>query len=549
MTRYGPMFGPDITFLGVDRCDLDDPATFAGADVVVIGAPVRRRHLAPARHPVRPAGDPVHRLPRRTTARARTSRCASTGCGTCGCSTPATSRCRPATSSGRWPRSPRRSRDGRRSPARSRWCSAATTRSPWPTSPASPASTAAAGCRCVHFDAHADTGDIEFGSLYGHGQPMRRLIESGAARGDRFLQIGLRGYWPGPETLDWMAEQGMRSYEMTEIGARGLDDVPRRGVRASRSTTATACSCRSTSTSPTRGTRRAPARRSRAACPRAQLLDAVRRVCLELPVVGVDVVEVVAAVRPRRHHRGAGQPGRARGARRAHRRPARRGGLDRATRGARCSAGPSRPGEEADAMRILLVGAGGGGRRRRCGIAARRDFFEPWWSPTTTSAGPSAPSSGTPATPRFVAAQVDASDADAVAALVREHRRHPRLQRRRPALRHADLRRRRSPPAPTTSTWRCRCRGRTPSAPYEKTGVKLGDEQFAKAARVGGRRPARAGRHRRRAGPVRRVRALRRRPPVRRDRRDRRPRRRQPRRSTATTSRRRSPSGPRSRSA
>ena len=75
----------------------------------------------------------------------------------------------------------------------------------------------------IHFDAHADTGDIEFGSLYGHGQPMRRLIESGALRGDRFLQIGLRGYWPGPETLAWMAEQRMRSYEMTEIVARGLD--------------------------------------------------------------------------------------------------------------------------------------------------------------------------------------------------------------------------------------------------------------------------------------------------------------------------------------
>ena len=75
----------------------------------------------------------------------------------------------------------------------------------------------------IHFDAHADTGDIEFGSLYGHGQPMRRLIESGALRGDRFLQMGLRGYWPGPETLSWMAEQNMRSYEMTEIGKRGLD--------------------------------------------------------------------------------------------------------------------------------------------------------------------------------------------------------------------------------------------------------------------------------------------------------------------------------------
>ena len=25
MTRYGPQFGPDITFLGVRPCDLDEP--------------------------------------------------------------------------------------------------------------------------------------------------------------------------------------------------------------------------------------------------------------------------------------------------------------------------------------------------------------------------------------------------------------------------------------------------------------------------------------------------------------------------------------------
>ena len=50
----------------------------------------------------------------------------------------------------------------------------------------------------IHFDAHADTGETQFGSLYGHGTPMRRLIESGACRGDRFVQIGLRGYWPEP---------------------------------------------------------------------------------------------------------------------------------------------------------------------------------------------------------------------------------------------------------------------------------------------------------------------------------------------------------------
>src|SRR5487761_2628938 len=76
----------------------------------------------------------------------------------------------------------------------------------------------------IHFDAPADTGDTQFGSHCGHGTPMRRLIESGACRGDRFLQIGLRGYWPEPPTLAWMAAQRMRSFEMTEVVTRGLDD-------------------------------------------------------------------------------------------------------------------------------------------------------------------------------------------------------------------------------------------------------------------------------------------------------------------------------------
>ena len=39
MARYGAQFGPDITFLGVDKCDIDDPATYEGADVVIVGAP------------------------------------------------------------------------------------------------------------------------------------------------------------------------------------------------------------------------------------------------------------------------------------------------------------------------------------------------------------------------------------------------------------------------------------------------------------------------------------------------------------------------------
>ena len=31
MTRYGAQFGPDITFLGVDRVDLDDADALAAA--------------------------------------------------------------------------------------------------------------------------------------------------------------------------------------------------------------------------------------------------------------------------------------------------------------------------------------------------------------------------------------------------------------------------------------------------------------------------------------------------------------------------------------
>lgn len=75
----------------------------------------------------------------------------------------------------------------------------------------------------IHFDAHADTADTQFGSLVAHGTPMRRLIESGALRGDRFLQIGLRGYWPDEPVLNWMARHGIRSFEMTEVVERGLD--------------------------------------------------------------------------------------------------------------------------------------------------------------------------------------------------------------------------------------------------------------------------------------------------------------------------------------
>jgi agmatinase len=77
----------------------------------------------------------------------------------------------------------------------------------------------------VHFDAHADTAPDTWGQLAAHGSPMRRLIESGAVDGRNFVQIGLRGYWPPTEVLEWMHEHGLRWHLMTEIEARGAEAV------------------------------------------------------------------------------------------------------------------------------------------------------------------------------------------------------------------------------------------------------------------------------------------------------------------------------------
>src|SRR6478736_153615 len=176
MTRYGQQYGPDFTFLGVPACDLDDPSSFAGADVVIVGAPFD--------------GGTSHR---------------------------------PGTRFG--PMAIRSTdylpHDGSRPSLALRTDGLADLRVvdagdvemfsgdievALPALEAAVEKVARAGAfpvakgvanvlghgrvSMLHFDAHADTGNIEFGSLWGHGQPMRRLIESGALRGDRFLQIG-----------------------------------------------------------------------------------------------------------------------------------------------------------------------------------------------------------------------------------------------------------------------------------------------------------------------------------------------------------------------
>ncbi|CAN5887401.1 agmatinase [soil metagenome] len=289
MARYGAQFGPDLTFLGVAGCDHTDPASLAGADVVIVGAPFD--------------GGTSHRPGTRFGPQAIRQACYLPQDGS-----------RPHLAL----RTDALVDLDVRDAGDVEMYSGDAERSIADLEAAVHAVTAAGAVPVVlggdhtvtlpdatgvarhfgfgrvsmlHFDAHADTGDIEFGSLYGHGQPMRRLIESGALRGDRFLQLGLRGYWPGPETLAWMAEQDMRSYEMTEIGARGLDACLTEAFERALddcdgvflSVDVDVCD---PGHAPGTGTPEPGGLSAR------QLLDSVRRICLELPVVGVDVVEV-----------------------------------------------------------------------------------------------------------------------------------------------------------------------------------------------------------------------------------------------------------------
>jgi agmatinase len=290
VTRYGQMYGPDFTFNGVPACIWREPETYADADVVIIGAPFdggtshrpgtrfgpaairgsdylaydgQRPHLAMRVEPlatdlaVKDAGDiEVYSGEVLRSCQAIEEAVAFV----------AAHGAIPLILGGDHTIT-------------------------WPDATGVSRHTGAGKVSLIHFDAHADTGNTTFGSLYGHGQPMRRLIESGAVRGDRFLQLGLRGYWPEPETLDWMADQHMNSFHMSEIVSRGLDAV----LDEAFAIALDGCDAVFLSVdidvcdpahAPGTGTPEPGGLTAR------QLLDAVSRICHELPVAGMDVVEV-----------------------------------------------------------------------------------------------------------------------------------------------------------------------------------------------------------------------------------------------------------------
>ena len=80
----------------------------------------------------------------------------------------------------------------------------------------------------IHFDAHYDAGGTRGGHLISHAQPVRRLVDDGHILGRNFIQVGLRGSWPGPEGFEWMRENGLRYHTMAEIDRDGWTTVMQR---------------------------------------------------------------------------------------------------------------------------------------------------------------------------------------------------------------------------------------------------------------------------------------------------------------------------------
>lgn len=86
----------------------------------------------------------------------------------------------------------------------------------------------------IHFDAHYDAGDFGRGHLITHGKPIRRLVEEGHILGKNYIQVGLRGYWPGADGFEWMRKHGMRYHTMVEIERDGWPAVMQRVLAEAR---------------------------------------------------------------------------------------------------------------------------------------------------------------------------------------------------------------------------------------------------------------------------------------------------------------------------
>jgi agmatinase len=142
----------------------------------------------------------------------------------------------------------------------------------------------------VHFDTHTDTGREVFGVEISHGTPMFRLVEAGLIDPTRYIQIGLRGYWPGEAEFKWQAEHAITSFFAHDVRNLGIDEVVRRTIArvgGGPVFLSVDVDVLDPAFAPGTGTPEPGGLTS------AELLGACRRTAEELELVGAEVVEVI----------------------------------------------------------------------------------------------------------------------------------------------------------------------------------------------------------------------------------------------------------------
>ena len=144
----------------------------------------------------------------------------------------------------------------------------------------------------VHFDAHPDTWNSEFGDhRYSHGTSFRRAIEEGLIDTSAYLQIGIRGPTGGPQDYVDAVSLGARMITLDDALERGVTSVAEEitFVVGSRPTYVTLdIDAVDPAFAPGTGTPEVAGFTSH------QMLQLVRRLA-SLNIIGADIVEVAPA--------------------------------------------------------------------------------------------------------------------------------------------------------------------------------------------------------------------------------------------------------------
>jgi agmatinase len=119
---------------------------------------------------------------------------------------------------------------------------------------------------------------------------MYRLVEAEHVTPERYVQIGLRGYWPGEPEFAWQAEQGITSFFMHDVRELGIAAVVERTIQLVGDGPVfltVDVDVLDPAFAPGTGTPEPGGMTS------GELLGAVREVARRLDLVGADVVEVI----------------------------------------------------------------------------------------------------------------------------------------------------------------------------------------------------------------------------------------------------------------